>query len=279
MPYITFYIALGLYLIASGGFIIYMIRQHDQAFYIAYRVLIGGFVFHTFFFAHRFYLMGVAPILGFKAALSFFSWVIVLSYLVFHQRFKVRILASFAVPFSAFLMIVSSAMPWFEGPIKPIFKSIWLVIHVVTVFVGNGLFAIAFMAAVMYLIQERQIKQKKLGAFFKRLPSLASLDSISHYSLVYGFPFLTAGMITGSIYAQLAFGKYWQWDPKEVWTLITWLFYAVLLHERLAAGWRGRKAAIMSIVCFALLLFTLVGANFLMEGYHSFDSLGVRQAV
>ncbi len=279
MAYISFYIALGLYLIASGGFIVYMIKQQAQAFRVAHKVLITGFVFHTFFFAHSFYLMGVTPILDFKAALSFFSWAIVLAYLLFYKRFKVMVLGSFAAPFSAFLMIISSAMPWFEGPVRPIFKSIWLAVHVVTVFVGNGLFAIAFMAAVMYLIQERQIKQKKLGAFFRRLPSLASLDNLAHYSLIYGFPFLTAGMITGSIYAQLAFGKYWQWDPKEVWSLITWLFYAVLLHERLAAGWRGRKAAIMSIVCFFLLLFTFVGASFFMGGYHSFDSLGVRQAI
>jgi ABC-type transport system involved in cytochrome c biogenesis permease subunit len=81
-------------------------------------------------------------------------------------------------------------------------------------------------------------------------------------------------MITGSIYAQYALGIYWQWDPKEVWSLVTWLFYAALLHERLAVGWQGRRAAIMSIVCFCILIFTFVGASLWLGGYHSFDSLG-----
>jgi ABC-type transport system involved in cytochrome c biogenesis permease subunit len=105
------------------------------------------------------------------------------------------------------------------------------------------------------------------------------LDTISYYSLIYGFPFLTVGMITGSIYAQFALGTYWQWDPKEVWSLITWLFYAALLHERLAAGWRGRRAAIMSIICFGILLFTFVGVSMLYSGYHSFSHLGVQKTI
>jgi ABC-type transport system involved in cytochrome c biogenesis permease subunit len=81
-------------------------------------------------------------------------------------------------------------------------------------------------------------------------------------------------MITGSVYAQFALGTYWQWDPKEVWSLITWLSYAALIHERVAAGWRGRKAAILSIFCFCILLFTFVGASLWLGGYHSFESLG-----
>ena len=88
-----------------------------------------------------------------------------------------------------------------------------------------------------------------------------------------GFPFLTLGMITGAIYAQQALGNYWRWDPKEVWSLITWLAYAVLLHERIAVGWRGRKAAIMSIICFLILLFTFLGGSLWLSDYHSFSSL------
>ncbi|MDZ7699343.1 MAG: cytochrome c biogenesis protein CcsA [Deltaproteobacteria bacterium] len=142
-----------------------------------------------------------------------------------------------------------------------------------TIFVGDGLLAIAFLAAVMYLIQENQIKRKRLGAIYSRLPSLATLDQINYYAILYGFPFLTIGMITGSVYAQYALGSYWRWDPKEVWSLISWLFYAALLHERLAVGWQGRRAAVMSIVCFLVLIFTFIGVSLLMGGYHSFSSL------
>jgi cytochrome c-type biogenesis protein CcsB len=266
--------ALALYLIASGGFILYLVKQEKWVFRFSYWTLLIGFLFHTLFLGHRYYLLGTAPVLDFKSALSFFSWSIILAYLVFQIRFKLMVLGSFVAPFATFLMIVSSALPWTQGPPKPIFQSLWLTLHVGTVFMGKGLFAITFLAAVMYLIQERHIKQKKLGSFFKRLPSLATLDSINYHALIYGFPFLTLGMISGSLYAQYAFGSYWQWDPKEVWTLITWLFYAALLHERVAVGWQGRRAAIMSIICFSILIFTFVGASFLMGGYHSFENLG-----
>ena len=125
----------------------------------------------------------------------------------------------------------------------------------------------------MYLIQENQIKKKKFGTLYSRLPSLETLDSINRLSLMYGFPFLTAGMVTGSIYAQYALGSYWRWDPKEVWSLIVWILYAVLLHERLAVGWRGRKAALMGIFAFMVLIFTFIGTSLWLSDYHSFQSL------
>ena len=107
-------------------------------------------------------------------------------------------------------------MPHTNGPVGPQFKSLWLTIHIVTAFMGNGMFAITFLGAIMYLILERSIKRKKRGSFYSRLPSLATLDSINYYSLVYGFIFLTLGMITGSVYAQFVIGTYWKWDTKEV---------------------------------------------------------------
>ena len=184
------------------------------------------------------------------------------------------VLGSFVVPFSAFLMIISSTMPLSPITVNPVFRTLWLPLHVATSFLGDAIFAIACIAGVMYLIQEHQIKTKRLGAFYTRLPSLNSLDSINYYAISYGFLLLTIGMITGSIVAQGAHGSYWRWDPKEVWSLITWLCYAILLHQRMAIGWRGRRSALMAIGCFFILLFTFVGVNFLMEGYHSFESLG-----
>lgn len=279
MAFMWFNLALSLILLASGGFIIYLIKQQKWVFRVSYWILFAGFVCHTIFLAHRYYVLGTAPVLDLKSALSFFSWSIVLVYLVFQLRFRLMVLGSFAAPFASFLMIISSTMKGVEGQAKPVFKSLWLTMHVGTIFLGDALFAIAFLAAIMYLIQERQIKRKRLGSFFKRLPSLATLDAINYQALIYGFPFLTIGMITGSMYAQYALGTYWQWDPKEVWSLITWLFYAALLHERVAVGWRGRRAAIMSIVCFCILIFTFLGASLLMGGYHSFSSLGERPGI
>jgi cytochrome c-type biogenesis protein CcsB len=278
MHYPWFFLALIFDLLATGGYIVYLIKQEKWISKASCLILLAGFIFHTIFLCVQYAALGTAPVLDLKSAFSFFSWCIVLVFLVFHLKFRIMVLGSFVAPFAAFLMIISSAIPWAAGPVKPIFKSIWLTFHVATIFLGNGLFAITFVAAIMYLIQERQIKQKHFGSFYSRLPSLATLDSINHYALIWGFPFLTLGMITGSIYAQVALGSYWQWDPKEVWSLVTWLFYAALLHERLTVGWRGRRAAVMSIVCFCILLFTFVGATLWVKGYHDFSSIGTSGA-
>jgi cytochrome c-type biogenesis protein CcsB len=273
MGILFFWLALFLILLSAGGYIVFIIKQQKTIFKWSYGILLTGFIFHTLFLVQQCYLLGTAPVLTFKSALSFFSWTIIGAYLILQVRFRLMVLGSFVAPFAACLLIISSSIPGVEIVVRPIFRSVWLPVHVVTIFVGNGMFALTFMAAIMYLIQEHQIKRKRLGSLYNRLPSLETLDSISYYSLMYGFPFLTIGMITGSIYAQHALGSYWRWDPKEVWSLITWLFYAALLHERLTVGWRGRRAAVMSIICFLILIFTFVGVSLWLSDYHSFSSL------
>ncbi|KPK19443.1 MAG: hypothetical protein AMK69_24260 [Nitrospira bacterium SG8_3] len=279
MAFLLFKLALFLILLATGGFIVYIIKQQKTVYTWSYRILLAGFVCHTLFLAHEYYSLGAAPVLSLKSALSFFSWTIIGAYLIFQLRFKLMVLGSFVAPLAAFLMIISSTIPGMEVVVKPMYRSIWLTIHVVTIFMGNGMLAVTFVAAIMYLIQEHQIKRKRLGSIYSRLPSLETLDSINYYALMYGFPLLTVGMITGSIYAQYALGSYWRWDPKEVWSLITWLFYATLLHERVAVGWRGRKAAIMSIVCFLVLLFTFIGVSLWLSDYHSFKTIEGRTGI
>jgi cytochrome c-type biogenesis protein CcsB len=209
-----------------------------------------------------------------KGALSFFAWAIIGAYLIFHLKFRLMVLGSFIAPLAACLMIISSSIPGVDVSVKPALKSLWLTVHVMASFLGNGMFAVTFIAGIMYLIQEYQIKNKKFGSLYTRLPSLETLDSISRHSLMYGFPLLTIGMITGAIYARHALGSYWRWDPKEVWSLITWLLYAALLHERLAVGWRGRRAAFMAIFAFLVLIFSFIGASIWLSDYHSFGAWG-----
>jgi cytochrome c-type biogenesis protein CcsB len=186
------------------------------------------------------------------------------------------VLGSFVAPVAACLLILSSTLPTAEVTVKPIFRSLWLPVHIGTAFVGNGFFAVTFVAGIMYLIQESQIKKKRLGSLYSRLPSLETLDSINHFALICGFTFMTAGMITGSIYAQYALGSYWRWDPKEVCSLLAWVFYAILLHERLTVGWRGRRAALLSLFGFLILVLAFVGANLWLSDYHSFKNMGGR---
>ena len=273
MHIVFFRLTLILYLIATAGFLFFIIKKNKKVGYWSHRILLAGFALNSIYLALGYYQLGAVPALNFKGALSFFSWTIIGAYIIFQLRFRIMVLGSFVVPFSTFLMIISSTIPISSITVRPIFKGFWLPLHVATALLGDAIFAIAFIAGVMYLIQEHQIKTKRLGAFYSRLPSLNSLDSINYQAINYGFLLLTIGMITGSIVAQGSHGSYWLWDPKEVWSLITWLCYAALLHQRMAVGWRGRRSALMSIGCFFILIFTFIGVNFLMEGYHSFKSL------
>ncbi|NLA74093.1 MAG: c-type cytochrome biogenesis protein CcsB [Deltaproteobacteria bacterium] len=274
MEYILSGIALFLIILSTGGFIVYIIRQNSSVFRYAYWVLFGGFVFQTLFLVYRYIALGTVPAINLKMALAFFAWSVIGAYLIFQAKFRLMVLGSFVAPIAAFFMIFSSSLPHVPDAMPPVLKGIWLLLHVTSMFLGDGIFAIAFASALMYLIQERQIKKKTRGTLFKRLPSLETLDSINHYSLVYGFPLITIGMITGAIYAQYVLGSYWQWDPKEVWSLATWACYAILLHERLAVGWQGRRAAIMSIFCFMMLIFTFLGGGLLHDSYHNFGDFG-----
>ena len=279
MAPLIFKLSLFLILLAAGGFIVYMVKQQKAVYTWSYRILLAGFVFHTLYLGHQYYALGVQPVIGMKAALSFFAWTIIGAYLIFHLKFKLMILGSFIAPLAACLMIISITIPGGAVVVKPAFKSLWLTFHVALSFLGDGMFALAFMAAIMYLIQERQIKKKRFGSLYTRLPSLETLDTINHYSLMYGFPFLTVGMVMGAIYAQNILGTYWRWDPKEVWSLITWLFYTALLHARVALGWRGRRAANLSIIAFLILIFTFVGTSLWLSDYHSFRSLEGRTGI
>lgn len=269
-------VALFLIVLATGGSVVFIIKQRKVVYKWSNRILIAGFVSLTASLCIQYYELGAVPALSLKSSLSFFAWIIIGLYLIVQLKLRLMVLGSFITPLTAVLLIVSIAMPGMDGPVKPMLKNIWLPVHVATIFAGDGMFTIAFIAALMYLLQERHIKLKKRGSFYSRLPSLETLDSINAYSLIWGFPFMTIGMITGAIYAQSVLGSFWRWDPKEVWSLITWIAYSILLHERLAVGWRGRKAAVMSIICFILLIFTFLGGSIWLSDYHSFESLKSR---
>ncbi|XPS89020.1 putative cytochrome c biogenesis protein [Desulfosarcina variabilis str. Montpellier] len=155
-------------------------------------------------------------------------------------------------------------------PLLPALKSNWLIAHVVTCFIGYAGFAIAFCLSLMLLA--RKETRDGRGSIWTKIPDRRSLDDLTHKMVMLGFLFLTLGIITGAVWANSAWGRYWGWDPKETWSLITWFIYATFLHARLMRGWQGRKAAILSIVGFGAVLFTYLGVN-LLPGLHSYGSM------
>ena len=270
MNTLFFKIVLAFYLAGTFFYLLYLFRQRPRISKIATIILSSGFVFHTISLILRHFEAGYIPITNLHEAPSFLAWAIVGIYLFIQFKYKITSLGSFISPVASILTLISSAFSEETGPLSPVLRSFWLPIHVILAFLGDAIFALAFCAGVMYLIQEYQIKSKKIGSFYHRLPSLKLLDDINHYSLTIGFLLLTMGMVTGSIWARHAWGAFWSWDAKQVWSLLTWVFYAVLLHGRINIGWRGRVAAIFAIVGFFAVMFSFLGVNTLLSGLHTY---------
>jgi cytochrome c-type biogenesis protein CcsB len=265
-----FQAALFIYLLSTGISLAYLVSLRKPLSRLGTFGLVVGFFVHSLALVYRYMEAGYTPITNLHESLSFFSWSIVGVYLILYLKYRVDVLAAFISPMAAVLIILASLFPKEILPVAPVLNSFWLPIHVILAFIGDAMLTVAFAAGVMYLIQERQIKSKKIGPFYYRLPALKVLDDLSYRCLTFGFPLLTLGIITGSIWAESAWGSYWSWDPKETWSLITWFLYAALLHGRLTVGWRGRRAAIFTIVGFAALVFTFLGVNLLLSGLHSY---------
>lgn len=270
---IVFFSASALFLfIATIHYLLFLIYRNPVVPGVARLFLVLTFTAQVAFFITRFARGGIPLGTTLYESLVFFSWCMVTAYLLITLKYRFPVVGSFVVPIIFIMTIAAALLPNKSiGEVPPALKSFWLYIHVPLSFMGDALFAVAFGSGVMYLIQEKQLKRKKPGAFYYRLPSLETLDSLNYRALTIGFPLLTLGIITGSIWAQYAWGTYWQWDPKETWSLITWLIYAAVLHARLTAGWRGRRAAWFSIVGFATVLFTFLGVNLLLSGLHSYN--------
>jgi len=258
-----------LYAVGTVGYLIYIIRTDTAIHRIAYGFLLAGFLSHCLGLVLLVSQSRQIPVATLPQTFSLFAWAIVGSYLAFQLKFNIRILGTFVSPLAVIFMLLSSASPSRVIPSSQLFRSFWLTLHVGTMFIGNAIFALAFCAGIMYLLQERQIKSKSFGLLYRRLPSLEVLDSLNYYCLTIGFPLITVGLISGFIYAGAVWRSFWRWDPKEILSVVTWLIYAVLLHERLAVGWRGRRAAIMAIIGFTAILVTFVGASIILKGHHS----------
>ncbi|MCP4370504.1 MAG: c-type cytochrome biogenesis protein CcsB [Deltaproteobacteria bacterium] len=257
-----------LYMLSAVGYFTYLFLQKDYLQKSGFFILFAGFLLHTAIIAFGFISTGHFPAHNLQETLMVAGWAIAGVFLIIQYKFNLKILGVFASPLIVLIVIAASLLPGEPVQTTNIFKNFWLISHIIIIFIGEASFALACVVGILYLMQERAIKIKIHGFFFRRLPSLELLDTTGYACIVFGFTMLTIGLITGLVYAKSVWGRFWSWDPKEVWSAITWLLYAALLHERLVMGWRGRKAAIMAIVGFAFLLFTFFGVNFLLKGHH-----------
>jgi cytochrome c-type biogenesis protein CcsB len=204
---------------------------------------------------------GHAPLSNLFESLVFFGWTLTLLYLLLELRTKLRQIGAIALPLAFFAMLYALTKDPAIQPLMPALKSNWLIAHVMTCFLGYAGFGVSVALSIMYLATG--------GEAIPHEKRAVTLDDLIYQTVVMGFILLTVGIVTGSIWANSAWGTYWSWDPKETWSLITWLVYAALLHSRFMRGWQGRCIAFFSILGFACVLFTYFGVNYL-GGLHSY---------
>lgn len=155
----------------------------------------------------------------------------------------------------------------------PALKSWWLVIHVAAAIICGGAFTVAAAISVLYLWRDRAERKGKVTGIVASLPDASRLDTLAYRILAFAFPLWTFAVISGAIWAENAWGRYWGWDPKETWAFITWVIYAGYLHARSTAGWRGRRAAYISLIGFVSFLINYFGVNIFVNSLHSYAGL------
>ena len=206
---------------------------------------------------------GHAPLSNFYESLIFFAWCITLTVMLLKKKLNVPMITGFASLAALFCMGYASLSPSVDKKIEPLIPALqsnWLHVHVFACFIAYAAFAISFLCGLFYLLR------------LKSMPAKEKLEEMNYQSIMVGFPMLTAGILSGAVWAHYAWGTYWSWDPKETWSLITWIVYALFLHARVTRGWKGRRIAVLSIVGFLSVIFTYIGVNFVLSGLHSYGS-------
>jgi len=266
-----------IYLLCMILYFSHIFFRNDKFGKVISFAVITGLLFNTAGFGLRWFEsykigFGHIPLSNMYEALVALSWTTVLLYFIIEIRYKVKSLGVLVFPIVSISMAYASLSPDVSTEIQPLIPALqsnWLTYHVMTCFVGYASFAVSFGTSIVYLLKSRKSPAAQ-SEKQEILPSLKVLDEIIYKTIAIGFLLLGIGIITGAVWANYAWGSYWSWDPKETWSLITWFIYAAFIHARLTRGWRGRKAAIISIVGFGCVLFTFLGVNYLLAGLHSY---------
>lgn len=191
-----------------------------------------------------------------------FSWGIIAMSLFFLRRYRTLIVGAIGVALALGLLIFASTLPSRVLPLVPALQqSLLLSVHVASAIIAYGALTVGFSSAAIYLIIHRRA--------VSWMPQPEVLEKISYHSVIVGFPFLTLTIILGAVWANIAWGRPWGWDPKETASLVTWLIFAAYLHARVLGGWRGAKSALLLTLGFLAIIFTFFG-NYIFSGLHSY---------
>jgi cytochrome c-type biogenesis protein CcsB len=268
MPVILLWVALVLYGLGTLLIVPSVVDRRPSISPASLAALALGLLSHAGAIAIEAARIHRLPITDVRSALSFYAFLVTVAFFFLYLRYRITSLGLFMLPFVFVLTLISAFRP-----VRPFdlsaFRGGWLAVHISSTILGyTGLF-LTFVAAVMYLMQEKELKSRTPHAFYYRLPSLEVCDELYYRSLLFGLPLLTLGILTGFIWASRTWKGPWEFDPKILASLLSWLIYLVLFATRVSGGWRGRRAAYGAILGFATIMATFLGVS-LLSGPHGY---------
>lgn len=212
-----------------------------------------------------------APLSNGFEAFSLYAWGLALAYLLVGSLRRYGVLGLFVTPLALVSILIATVLPKRVEPLVPVLQSYWLPVHVGISFSAYAMFSLAFVAALAYLMQERALKQPARRQWARQLPPLETLENLQRRLAIVGLWLMTGSLVTGSLWAEKAWGVVWLWEPQQIAALVTWLIYAAYFYARYSARWRDRRTAWLLIGGFGSVVVTFVGADLLMPGSrHSF---------
>lgn len=238
----------------------YNLRESKGLYRLSGALLAAGLATHTMALAQRIASTGHAPMANMYETLVFFSWTTVLVSGIVILRYKERMTELVTVPVGMLALVFALANEAPGGPLTLILRTRWFETHVISSFAGYALFTLAFSGALLFLIRKKRAGENELRKF----------QDIASRGILWGFFFFSASMFAGAVWAYLAWGVYWLWEPKVIWSFIVWFYYAGAMHAYYIKRWRGAGLSVATVVGFGVVIFTYLGVGMLMKSSHSF---------
>lgn len=264
--YVLLWTAVVLYGVSAFSYIFGLISKHDKIFSFGLYSALAGFVLHVLVIALRWMETGISPFITISESITFGMFMAVLIFLIFEfSNKKVRPLGVLIMPIAFVLMgWAGTLVKGAATQLAPALQSAWIWVHIVGAATGFGAVLTAAGLGLMYLLRE-----KNSGGIYAKLPEPQALDNLGYRFVAGGFIMYGLMIVSGAFWANQVKGSYWNWDPVEVWSLISWLIYGIYLHLRITFGWRGRRLAWYALVALAAMIISYWGIPFAVETFHS----------